>query len=501
MKPFPELQLNLPKRLPLRHLMPFLGVVLVLQLLEGTKAATSLEFCAFILLMTDAFNAVGGMVYPSGAYIFFLGMLSVILGGLAKTALGESLDAQVMHAQRSMLVYLVGAVSVWCAARISARVRVKRPWLESLNISTQQMREAALGSALVGQFGWMLVPLSVVSTFNQLNQFLPIAILFAVYTKARATHGRRTFSVLAFVVWLWGTVNWGIFLFSKAGMFTPAVMWALAALAAGYRSTWKKLLTIGAVVLVCSSFMTAISQVGRVYRDSPDAMAKAIDLTLHPVRTREIYLAQSRAVLRNPTNYHWFSDSQGLLDRLTVFPIDDALISISDEGHTRGILPIETYVVNMIPRYLVKQKLTYHWGNQYAHEIGMLGNNDDTTGVSFSPFADGYHTMLWWGMTAVMFPVLLAMFSFCDSLTGSTEQTIWACLYLLYFAHGSAEGMLGSPFSAISVNAVMIVAAAIVTRYGTATVGHLLSSRRLFGVVPLDPSVRPVARRTIVQEL
>jgi len=485
------MKVSLPTYVPLRYVFPVVGVLFTLQVLEGTSVYTSLAYCAFIVVMSDAFNACGGLIYPSGAAIFFMGLLTVILGGFVKTVLGEPLDTNVIAAPKTMLVYLVGAGSLWVASKINARIRRKKPLLQSLQIH-DRFQQAAMGSALIGMFGGLLVPEAYISTFNQFNNFLPLAVMLAVYGTTRKSGGWRSFSILALIVWAWYTLNWGIFAFSKAGMFTASVAWALGATIAGYWMTARRLVVVAVFAMSMSAFLTPISQVGRVYRYDPDAQDKALDLLFHPVRTRQEFQAQTAEQLQTSTAPHWFNEGHGLLDRLTVFPIDDALIHVTDEGHSATILPIVTYAINMIPRYLVKEKAEIRWGNSYAHEIGMLGANDMTTGISFSPFADAYHCVQWGGVTLVMLPCFLVMFLVMDSLTGSTKQTFWASIYILWLAHAAAEGMMGAPFYAVSVLPVSVVFAAYLATYILPLLGGMLIPvRRTILPLSMDPVPRP----------
>lgn len=458
----------------MRYVWPVLGVLCALQMLEGTQLLTSLAYCAFVVVIVDAFNTVGGMIYPSGAYIFYGGLLTLIIGGIAKTALGEPLDSNLFNAQKSILIYLTGACSIWLAAKINVRVRRKSALLAPLQLLPDRIRQVALGAAIFGQFGGILIPTAVLSTFNQLNVFPALSLFLFSYGMARKTDGYRTFSIISFVVWSWTTITWGLLAFSKEGMFRPALAWALGAVIAGYRVTWKRAICIGVGTLVGVTLMTPVAQVGRVYRGEAISDQMAWDLVTHPLRTREQYNRQMAEVMKaGGGGYHWFDQSQGLFDRLTMLPIDDALIHATDNGHSPGLLPTQQFLINMIPRYLVSSKETLHWGNRYAHEIGMLGAKDFITGVSFSPFGDAYHEMQWWGVTLLAFPLFLFMFVFCDSLTGSTKETIWASIYVLLFAHASAEGMLATPFVATSTNAAMILFAALVSRYVLPLIGGL----------------------------
>lgn len=501
------MKVTLPTHVPMRYVFPAVGVLFALQMINGTQMYTSLAYCAFIVVMSDAFNACGGLVYPSGAYIFFAGILTLILGGLAKTVLGEPLDTNLLNAQKSILVYLAGACSLWIAAKINAKIRRKKPFLLPLQIH-DHFAQAAVGAAFVGQFGGIFIPLAYLGTFNQVNNFLPLAMMLAVYGTTKETGGRRSFSLLALFFWAWTTLFWGIFAFSKQGMFLPSVAWALGATIAGYWMTTRRLLFVVTFAIAAATFLTPISQIGRNFKGDPDAQEKALDMLYHPLRTREEYKQALADQMRvGGSGYHWFNESYGLLDRLTMLPIDDALIHVTDQGHSATILPIETYAYNMIPRYLVGEKVIYAWGNRYAHEIGLLGDNDSTTGVSFSPFADAYHCVQWWGVTAISFPIFLMMFWVCDSLTGSTNQTLWASLYILQFSHFAPEGMMNGPFAAVSINVFMVIAAAILIRYLLPMLGSLMIPvRRTILPLSADPVPKPapsmgLSARTIEEKI
>lgn len=487
-----QFKVALPTHIPMRYVFQVVAILFALQVLEGTQIYTSLAYCAFIVVMTDAFNACGGLIYPSGSYIFFAGLLTMILGGLIKTVLGEPLDSNLLNAQKSILVYLVGACSLWVAARIAARIRRKKPFLLRLQIHDHFI-QAAMGAAILGQFGYLLFPLEYRSTFNQVNNFLPLAIMLATYGTTRRTGGRRSFSILAFLLWVWVTLFWGIFAFSKQGMFTPSVAWALGATIAGYWMTIRRFVFVVIFAILMATFLTPISQVGRNFKDDADSQEKALDMLFHPLRTREQYEQSLADEKRIVDGYRWFDENHGLLDRLTMLPLDDALIHLTDKGHSETILPIETYALNMIPRYLVGNKVVYHWGNTYAHEIGLLSRNDTTTGISFSPFADAYHCVQWWGVTLVSAPLFLMMFWVADSLTGSTKDTFWACLYILLFSHSAAEGAMNTPFAASGINVFTVVVAAVLIKYILPLLGSLLIPIRRT-ILPL--SADPVPRRT-----
>lgn len=488
------------------YVWPVVGFVFAVHMLEGSNLVTAAAFAAFIVVCVDAFNACGGLIYPSGSYVFFLAIETLILGGLMKALLGEPLDSNLINARQTMLVYLAGACAVWCAAKISAKFRLKRPLLLKTQATTN-LDQIAVGGVLIGFFGAYLIPEAYRSSFNQANQFVSLSLLLAVYSNTKKTNGEKSSSLFASSVWFGMTVL-GIFAFSKTGIFTPTAVWAIGATLGGYRLTTRRALAAGLLFAAMSTFLTPISQVGRIYKVRPNANEIALDMLMHPMRTRELYV-QQEALGNAFLGYHWFDHGEGLLDRLTMFPIDDALIHRTDRGYSPGALPLETYAINMVPRYLVNEKLVWHWGNRYAHEIGLLSKNDTTTGISFSPFGDVYHCLQWWGVTAVSIPLYLMMFWVCDSLTGSTKDTLWATLYILFFTHYAPEGMMNTPFYAVSFIAFMVTFVAFTSRYVLPIIGSLVIPVPRVQGPPLSPMagrphrtpLLPAAPRTIEEKL
>lgn len=490
----------------MKYVWPAVGFLFLIHMLEGSNVVTALAFAGFTVVMVDAFNTVGGLIYPSGAYIFFAGLLTLILGGVSKAVLGEALDSNLFNAQKTMLVYLAGSCAIWTAAKISVLFRAKRPLLRKLQIS-KNLQQTAVGGLLIGFWGPYLLPVAYRSTFNQANAFIALSLMIMVYANTKESDGHRSSSVFAICLWC-GLTILGLLAFSKQGIFSPSMSWAIGATVGGYRLTMRRAVGAVSIFLLMSVFLAPISQVGRGYRGTGKEAAVAMDLLTHPLRTREQY-NQTQKVLETMKGFHWFNHGEGLMDRLTMFPIDDALIRRSDQGHTMGPLPLISDAINMIPRYLVKDKQALHWGNHYAHEIGMLSQKDGTTGISFSAFAEGYHCLLWWGVTAVSMPLYLMLFVVSDSLTGSTRDTFWATLYIVFCSHYAPEGMLNTTFYGSSFMVVTITFVAFTSRYILPVIGGLvLPTPRLQGpplsarvVRPVRKPLLPVPPRTIEEKL
>jgi hypothetical protein len=420
------------------------GVILVAAWAEGTNLAVAALAASFVILSGLAFNAAGGLVYPSGAYIFFLSTLSMGVGIGTKILLGEPLQSHLRDAEKSMLVYNAGMLGLYAAATVNRHLRRQRPLLSNV-LAKSRMDQVAMGCILIGIAGPLLLPDSLVTMFNQVNNFLPFAILLPVYARAKETDGESTFNWISFGAWAYMTVVFGLLTFSKQGIYEGSVAWIVAAGAAGYRISKLRLVVLSVIAVVASSILTPYAQIGRQFRGAPDLKDQAIYLLQHPLETRNLYAMRVELeAVKSKSEIRWFEHPQGLLDRLTMLPIDDALISITDHGHPQTLYVFATYFMNAVPHFLFPDKPNPGWGNQFAHEIGMLSPNDHSTGISFTPFADAYHDGQWMAVLFVAPFMFLMMFFVVDSVAGPAHQTVWALFYILYFSHSAAEGMMNT---------------------------------------------------------
>ncbi len=446
----------------------FVLVLICVQLVEGTPLVLSLTGCAFIVAAGLAFNVAGGMQYPSGAYVFFNAFFSSILGMVAKALLGEPLQTNLIDPQKTLSVYLVGMCSMLAAVLLNSRLRRKAPLLSD-KLDSTQINSIAVGCMLLYLLPGYLLPGQWAGTYNQFNYFQYLAIMLPVYQLARDTDGRRTFNWISFSVWLYITIRLGILSFSKEGIFGGSAAWAIAAVAAGYRVSLKKAITLAVTGLTAILIFTPFSQVGRVYRNEGNALNAAVNMLIHPQDTQAQYRLMQSDLFRSESGgaAHWFDSPEGLLDRLTMVPVDDQLIYVTDHGQPGSMDVLTSYWANLIPRYLYPDKPYFIVGNLYGHAIGALAADDDSTGVSFSAYSDAYHIDRWSGLTVILAPTFFLLFFVADSLVGTIRQTRWSLLYFVWFAHTGAEGFVNALiYGAGTFSLAVILAQTATTRMG-----------------------------------
>lgn len=469
------MKLTLPTHFSMRYVGSFALAMLALELAEGTPLVLALLAQSFVMVSAVAFNVAGGLVYPSGAFVFFNAMLSLILGMVVKAVLGEPLNSNLIAPEQTLLAYLAGMVFILIAVFFTAKLRSKQGLLEKLDAG-RRVDQIGIGCILIAYFTPYLLPSSLQGTFSQFNNgFVYLSILLPVYQRTKQTDGKTSFHYVALIGWLYLTYTYGIAGLSKQGLFGPSVAWVVAAVAAGYRTTLTRLALLAATAIFAVTILTPFSQIARNYRGEANQAEIAWQLLQHPLETRARYNEDLRLSYVVGYGYHWFDQPQGLLDRLTMVPVDDALVWSTDHVRPGSPDALWSYVLNMVPRYLYPNKPNLLWGNVYAHDIGLIGEEDETTGISFTLYADGYHTAGWLGVTLILGIMIFAMCYVCDSVSGSIAKTQWGLVYVLYFTHAAAEGMLGMTTYAISTTSVALISAALISTYFAPVLGNLVT--------------------------
>ena len=465
------MQTSLIDRIPLKYVLTFSILVFAAQQLEKTELTFSLLFFAFINISALAYNAARGLVFPSGAYILFNALLTAIFGLTYKIFLNEPGESNLLAPTKTMLAYCVFmAVTGFCAA-LSHRLRPKRVLLPLIDYPT--MRYAAIGSFLVGAIV-QVVSMSRLSqegsfatAFHQLNYLPTMAIVFATIYEMHISGGKRSTN---WIVWVSGAVifAYGILSFSKEGLFAPFVTWFLTTFLFGYKIRWKQIAVLIIFGFIAQYIFVPFSQYGRRSRATEanqelNTLQLAVGYLTHPLETRQLYLDELKDA--DPSEGpHLYNGLEGFADRLNMISFDDALVAYTDRGNVFGIIPTYDSYLNAIPHFIWKDKPIVAFGNVYAHEIGVLGDEDTATGVSFSPVGDAYHEATWFGILFVWPIVIFLYFFITDSLTGSLRQSPYAMLPVTAAAHFAPEGLMSSPIYMQTTGAALLIIIAFLCR-------------------------------------
>ena len=471
-------------RVPLVPLTLFAGGLFVVQQVEGTSLSFSALSLLYILLFGVACNIAGGITRPAGGFIFSAGLFTVIIGITYKAILGEPGQSNLMSPNIDMLIYCASMAQYALLALLVKYIRPKKGLLAGSALGASG-KKSAFGCLVFGVF-LIFLSLSpstrstgIVTALRQLNIFLPMAILLGTYYESRISNGTRSTNWIVLTAGAIGFFT-GLVGFSKEGMFAPPLTWVVACIAAGHNFTRKQIvggLLAGAFMV---SFLVPFSQIGRNFKDVDNSFvantSTALDLVMDLPRLRTEFLqAEKTNAEEENLSRHYYNIGQGLFDRLTIFGPDDALITNTDDVSEEGFAPTLAVYSNIVPHFIWPNKPTLAVGNLYAHEIGgVVGDEDETTGISFSPSADAYHQARWLGVFTVLPVTIFLLFYITEALAGDLRKSPWGLLFVLGAAHSASEGMIGGQVYIFSIGALSVTFVALMARYVFPTVGGIL---------------------------
>ena len=495
----------LPERFKLRGTVIFIVLVVLAQQLERTSVTFSLLTAVYISLFAIGFNIGGGLYYLAGAFIFFNGTLSCIAGIVYKIVVMEPGNSNLLLPNKTMEAYCLGMAGMVVAAAFSRRLVPKRGLLVNM-AAGESMKKAALGCLVIG----ILVQLatssagqnaaSVSSALGQINHFIQMAVILGTAYEIQHSNGKRSSNWIVWIAGLW-LFTFGLIVFSKEGMFISLFSWLIPAIVLRFDFSRKQIVGGLLVAYFLVHYLVPFSQYGRALRTDNGGgnAAGAFALLLHPEGTRRLYLEQEQNEEIDGAP-HYYNDAAGLADREQMLAYDDALISYTDQGNYRGYTPTIEAFENIIPRFIWKGKPAVLLGNEYGHEIGVLGEDDLTTGISFSPIGDAYHQDGFLGVLLIIPFVTFVLFFIGDTISGDTRVSPWGLLLIALSSHIAPEGLVTGAVYLASYGAFAVVFIALLSRFVLPVFANLLTGSERTRV-RRTMEFRPVVRGSRINPL
>ena len=474
------MRLPFPERIPFVTLFPFAVFLCGIQLVEGTGGAFSLCCFLFILVAGIAFNLAGGFSRTSGSYVFFFAVLTLLVGLCWKAILGEPADFHVENPMLGISVYLGAMCSICLAVLLSRRIATRRAILRDM-VTDSKLQTATVGCMMTGFLLFFISAFfpeiggngTVLSAIGQINQFFPLAIVLGTIHTIRRSGGTRSVNIPVLTCILLSCGS-GVFGFSKQGIIAPLVCWLMAAASQRYRVSRTQIALGLFTAFFIFHYLVPYAQYGRNFRE--DTLSGnfyvVVSLLSDLGNVREQYLENSDDA-EQTLFYGYYETPQGFFDRLQAFSMDSALIDNKRQTGFVGTTPVFQAFANYVPHFIWRDKPAVNYGNRYAHDIGLLADDDNTTGVSFSPAAEAY-TLLGWTGVFLIAPIILTMlFTIFDSLCGDVREAPWGLIVMVIFAHLAPEGGLGGAIYTMGFITFGIVFSAIVGAYVMPIVGSL----------------------------
>lgn len=492
------MRLPFPERIPVNYAVAFAAVLCIAQLAEGTNVTFVLCSFFFIIIASLTFNLAGGFTRASGGYVFFYAVLAVILGITWKAVLGESGHSNLSQPSLTMEASLGCISAMYLAVFVSRKLTRKKALLAEL-VKPGDMFRASVGCIVIGMIliAVAFIPHdngSFIGALSQINQFLPLAIILGTIAQIRKSGGTSALSIPAVIA---GVVAFGLGLinFSKQGIFMPPLCWLIAAASQRYRITLKQAAGFALGFFLMAHYLVPYAQYGRDIGNG--TFSGNVDLSLSLLPQLDWVREQYKQEVANATSddrQGYFNTSQGFLDRLQMIYPDDSIINVTQDNGTIGLGPIILEFENIIPHFLWPGKPVIKIGNMYAHEVGSIAPDDFTTGISFSPTGEAYHTEGWLGIFFLAPLLWIMLFVIYDSLCGDVRVSPWGLLAIVIFAHSAPEGMLGGIFYLAAYGAFGIIIAALAAGYVMPIIGSLFIGEKRVGFLG-NAAVKSIPRR------
>jgi hypothetical protein len=471
-------RLPFPARIPIVPVFFFALTLCAIQIAQGTSSTFALGCFFYILVAAHAFSVAGGFTRTSGAFIFFNSVLGVIIGLCMKAYLGEPADSNLFSPNLTIGVLLAGMCMMLVAIYLVRRVAPKRALLGRM-VTDAKMQNATVGSLIAGvllNLAFVAFPSgsgSVLSALSQLNRFFPMAIVLGVINTIRRSGGKRSVNLpvllAGFLMFFVGVTG-----FSKEGMFAPFACWILAIASQRYKLSRAQLIGMVLGTIFVFRYLVPYAQYGRNFREEGGgaSLSTVISLLSNLGEVRREYLETSADSYEERV-LGYYNNPQGFFDRLQMISIDDALINRTQQFGTFGYYPIIEAFENLVPHFIWPDKPVLLSGNVYAHEVGLLGEQDESTGISFSSTSTAFHLGGWIGIFLLAPAIWFLLFFVFESLCGDVQETPWGLLVLVLYAHAAPEGDIGNMIYNATYAAFGIVFAAIVGAYVAPLIGTL----------------------------
>jgi hypothetical protein len=235
------------------------------------------------------------------------------------------------------------------------------------------------------------------------------------------------------------------------------------------------------VAFITIYYLVPYSQVVRNYTRNIYDFSERVDASIYwlenmdEVRAENTHEDEDILLSVQP---HYYNQDRGFLERISMVSMDDTLINVADNGPKFGYLPIINAVKNIVPHFLWPDKPNTNFANVYGHEVGVLGEEDTDTSISFGPSADGFNMGGWVGVFALLPIVLTIMFAVLDSVSGSIKKTPWGLAYTIILFHVAPEGTLALCVAATVQMTAILVGTVYTARYALPLLGSFFFPER-----------------------
>ena len=475
----------------------FCVVLAVLQQMQGTTLIFTGCTVVFVLLATLAFNLSGGLTRPSGAFLCGYAGVGVLFGIVFKVFVGEAGQSNLLQPELTIEVYVATIAAMLLCAYLNRRFRPKKALVPKF-ASAEAMNRSAVGCFIVGALPsiWNMVSASAAhpgimhTVLGLLSNFLPLAVLLGVTAEIQLSGGRRSINTVAVLALLLSFAQ-GVITYSKAGVYYGFLAWAVPAAAQRYKVSLTQIAAFCLAVTWVTYYLVPYCQYGRNFRDESASLSETLKVNLLLLsnlgQVRKVYLQNSADLYTDAGVSHYYNEPQPLAERTQMITPDDAIINLTVNGEAYGLLPTLYSIYNIVPHVIWPNKPSANFGTVYAHELGILSEDDETTGISFSPSGDAFHQAKWVGVLVVLPLLVLVFFYTNDAVMGDVREAPIGLATVLALLHAAQEGgIVQFAVESTTVVTVIYLVGYVSTRIMPVVANMLIKPRDQSFVQPLQ---------------
>ncbi len=452
------MRLPFPTHLNMQYVLIGVGMLLFAQLLNGTDPMFAVLDCAAMIFTALAFNIVGGLSTTSGALIIFLALSTYAITILVKVVTFEPSNRNFLRPIMTISATTLAFFGIMISAWLSRKFISKHPLVRFSSRDLENLSNTAGGLVALGLISQFLLVTYGVSPgagvqngsfwaiLNQMNSFIPLAIVLGTYYTIHMSNGTRSMNWISIVAMLY-VGGFGFIAASKQGMYSPLFSYFLVCASLRYQFRRMQMIYIFLWIVFALGFLFPWAQYARAFTRQA-TVEKSILATYNALKDPNTI----------PAMYRWYRDSQilnedvnqvqlcydhphGLIDRESLICADDALIDLTLHTHPVGGEYLIQGFEMVVPHFIWPNRPTPGLGNIYGKEIGLVGDDDDTTQAAFAPVGDAFRELGWAGVAIVLPTMFFFTFVIVDNIFGDTRNTPWGLLMITYAAF-IAPGML-----------------------------------------------------------
>lgn len=443
--------ISLPTKFRLTIPLAAAAVLFAVQLMSGTDLVFSTLIFLYILLLLLSVNNVRGLATLSGFCIAMMGIKIVVISQIAKLIFWQPADSLLEVPDVTAGVLLVSMVGIFAATVIARHIRFRNEVLKPV-LDPKALKRIWAASYIFGVITYIAVQLygideltervlagGIVGFLRQFTFVYSLSVVAATAYTIVSSNRCRSFGLITAISIITQLIG-GILATSKIAISEPFVMYLLTCIAFRFPFKWKHLGGAALAAILLVSVLYPLAQIGRSYARTSDFSYNVSALMEVANKGQDDWKTQ----LENFNNeadaqFQYYGKDMGILDRFSLIEQADELVAATLATGASGWLTIEHGFKLMVPHFLYPDKPLYNSANFLGHRIGIIGEEDETTQITFGLVAESFSAFEWAGAAIIPFVLNLLFFVIYKKLVGDIFYNIWAVWLFGIFQHAFVE--------------------------------------------------------------